>query len=303
MAASNSAQSLFNVDGLVAVVTGGGSGLGLYAARALDANGAKAVYIVGRREETLEKAAATGVNGTIKIIVGDVSSKTDLERIAEQVRKEQGYINLLFANAGISGPGHASLLPKKDNGAKPTVTEYQKALFEPSLEDFTQTAHVNNTAVFYTALAFLDLLDAGNKQKNVAQDSQILVTSSVAGFSRHLASSFAYSTSKAAVTHLVKMLATNFAQNAFHIRANVIAPGLYPSEMTERKTSTLEKHEGEAFAGAHKMAKEDSPAERTGSEEDFAGTVLFMASRAGAYLNGETLLTDGGRASQLPGTY
>jgi NAD(P)-dependent dehydrogenase (short-subunit alcohol dehydrogenase family) len=192
MAASNTAQSLFNVNGLVAVVTGGGSGLGLYAARALDANGAKAVYIVGRREDTLKAAAKTGVNGTIKPIVGDVSNKDDLKRVIEQVRQEQGFVNLLFANAGVSGPSHASFLGKKDEAKKPTIAECQQAWFEPSMEDFTRTAHVNNTAVFYTAVAFLDLLDAGNKQKNVAQDSQILVTSSVAGFSRHLASSFAY---------------------------------------------------------------------------------------------------------------
>jgi len=93
MPATNKIQDLFNVSGLVAVVTGGGmytyatwvcriqpntsqgSGLGLYAARALDANGAKAVYIVGRREKTLQEAAKTGVNGSIIPIVGDVSDK------------------------------------------------------------------------------------------------------------------------------------------------------------------------------------------------------------------------------------
>jgi NAD(P)-dependent dehydrogenase (short-subunit alcohol dehydrogenase family) len=181
-------------------------------------------------------------------------------------------------------------------------------MFEPNVDDFTFAAHVNNTAVFYTAVAFLDLLDAGNKQRNLPQDSQIIVTSSIAGFSRQLASSFAYSSSKAAVTHLVKMLATYFAQAGYHIRANVIAPGLYPSEMTQGTTSNLEAYSGKdghetAFAGAHVVPAENSPAQRTGSEEDFAGTVLYMASRAGAFLNGETLVTDGGRLSQMPSVY
>jgi len=176
------------------------------------------------------------------------------------------------------------------------------------MDEFTRTIHVNNTAVFYTAVAFLDLLDAGNKKRNMPQDSQILVTSSVAGFSRYLASSFAYSTSKAAVTHLVKMLSTHFSQNGYKIRANVIAPGLYPSELTEGQTSKLDQFGGVAghdgvFAGAHKMSAENNPAERTGSEEDFAGVVLFLASKAGAFINGETVLTDGGRISQLPATY
>lgn len=84
--------------------------------------------------------------------------------------------------------------------------------------------------------------------------------------------------------------------------------GLYPSEMTQGSTSKLEKFAGvpnhaEAFSDAHTMTPEASPAERTGSEEDFAGLILFMASRAGAYLNGETMITDGGRLAQLPASY
>ena len=308
MSPTNKATDLFNVNGLVAVITGGGSGLGLYAARALDANGAKAVYIVGRREETLQAAANTAVNGTIKPIVGDVTDKASLTKIADQVRQEQGYINLLFANAGIVGPKHGAMLKEslKDGSSKPTVAEFQKIMFEPPIDDFTFASHVNCSAVFYTAIAFLDLLDAGNKQHNVAQDSQIIVTSSIAGFMRHLSAGFAYNSSKAATTHLVKMLSTYFAQAGFRIRANVIAPGIYPSEMTEGTTRSLQSFEGGrdgAFKGAHVVGAEVSPSERTGSEEDFAGTILYLASRAGAYINGETLVTDGGRLSQLPAVY
>lgn len=76
--------------------------------------------------------------------------------------------------------------------------------------------------------------------------------------------------------------------------------------MTEKSTSALEKWEGGvhgAFADAKVMAKEASPAERTGSEEDIAGTILFMASRAGAYLSGECMVSDGGRLAQLPAAY
>ena len=197
------AASLFNVNGLVAVITGGGSGLGLYAARALDANGAAAIYIVGRREGTLKEAAASAKNGKIIPLVGDVSDKSSLLAIADHVRKEQGYINLLFANAGVAGPRVRDYVPTLATG-KPSIAEMQKGLFQPEMDTFTNTFHVNTTAVYYTAVAFLDLLDAGNKKGNVAQESQILVTSSVAGFSRYLASSFAYSTSKAAVNHLVR---------------------------------------------------------------------------------------------------
>lgn len=302
---TNKIQELFNVNGLVAVITGGGSGLGLYAARALDANGAKAVYIVGRREDTLKEAAKTGVNGTIKPIVGDVTNKESLKKVVEQVKQEQGFINLLFANSGIIGPSNSAPITKSE---PPSVKEFADHCLQPGVEDFTQTFNVNVSGVLYTAMSFLELLDAGNKKRNVAQDSHIVVTSSVAAYSRYLNHGFAYSASKAAVSHLVKMMSTTFAQQGFHIRANVIAPGLYPSEMTQGTTSGLDKfagidgHEG-AFSDAHKMDPKKSPAERTGSEEDFAGTILFMASRAGAYLNGNELLTDGGRVSVLPATY
>lgn len=219
------AASLFNVNGLVAVITGGGSGLGLYAARALDANGAAAVYIVGRREETLKEAAASAKNGKIIPLVGDVSDKSSLLKVADHVRKEQGYINLLFANAGVAGPRVRDYVPTLSNGT-PSIEEMQKGLFEPDMETFNNTFHVNTTAVYYTAVAFLDLLDAGNKKKNVAQESQILVTSSVAGFSRYLASSFAYSTSKAAVNHLVSPIKSfQYSWSNYLLMPRLTSPG------------------------------------------------------------------------------
>ncbi|KAI0012969.1 hypothetical protein F4779DRAFT_643070 [Xylariaceae sp. FL0662B] len=315
MAPANKASDIFNVNGLVAVITGGGSGLGLYAARALDANGAKAVYIVGRREQTLRDAAATAVNGTIRPLVGDVADKDSLLRVAAQVRHEQGYVNLLFANAGASGPNHASAFTAAEDGKGPaSVHEVQRRLFEAPMDAFTAPLHVNVTAVFYTAVAFLDLLDAAVGR--APQDPQVLVTTAVGGLTRHLTSSFAYTVSKAAATHLVKMLATCFGARGIRVRVNALAPGLFPSEMTGAFMGRLADGsgdgggnggawggEGGAYEGARRVPRDVCPAERTGSEEDFAGAVLFLASRAGGYLNGEVLVTDGGRLSQLPATY
>ncbi len=229
-----------------------------------------------------------------------------LKRMLTNTNYFRGFINLLLANAGVSGPKDWQTL--NDRGEKPSIKDFQEALWSPETEEYTEALHINCTAVYYTTLAFLELLDAGNKKRNVAQDSQIIVTSSIAGFSRRLAASFAYSTSKAAVNHLVKMMSTCFAQNEFHIRCNVIAPELYPSEMTQGHTSRMPKFgdvegHGSAFAGAHVMLPDRSPAGRTGSEQDIAGVILFMASQAGAYLNGETMVTDGGRLAQLPATY
>lgn len=293
-------DDLFSTRGMVAVITGGGSGLGLFAARALDATGAKAVYILGRREETLRQAAKSAVHGTIKYIVADVTDGSSLKAAAQRIRKEEGFINLLFANAGAVGPLHSDVL-----GAEISIAEMQDKLLHQSMDDFTSPAMVNNTAVFYTIITFLDLLDAGNRRGNLAQDSQVIVTSSVAGFSRQMAFSFAYSTSKAAVNHLVKMLSTFFAQHGLHIRANLIAPGMYPTEMTAPilKALPLFGSSDDAFKGAVMLSKDSTPAERSGSEAEFAGTFLFLASKAGAYMNGDALISDGGRLTMLPATY
>jgi len=289
-------NSLFGVKGMVAVITGGGSGLGLYVAKALDANGAKAVYIVGRREEMLKKAAKEGVNGSIIPIQGDVTSKESLEAVAERVKKEQGFINVLFANSGILGVRTANLDLPKDR--KPTVKEFKDAMWAPSIEDFTQAFHVNVSGVFYTSLAFLELLDEGNKRGNVEQKSNIIVTSSIAGFSRAIAAGIAYSASKAGTTHLVKLLSTYFGP--YKIRVNAIAPGMFPSEMTDGSA---------AFAGGKdpriegNLPKEICPLERSGTEEDMAGVALFMMSKGGAYISGNVIVPDGGRLSQLPSVY
>lgn len=288
-------NNLFGVKGLVAVITGGGSGLGLAVAKALDANGAKAVYIIGRREESLKKAAAQGVNGSIIPIQGDVTSKDSLQAAADQIQKEHGFINVLFANSGIIGVSAASSGLPTDR--TPTVKEFKDAMWKPSIEDFSQAAHVNVSGVFYTALAFLELLDEGNKRKNVEQKSNIIVTSSIAGFSRRIAAGISYSASKAGTNHLIKTLATTFSP--YKIRVNGIAPGMFPSEMTDGHSAFLNNDPSKEGG----VSKQVCPLERAGSEDDIAGTALFMMSKAGGYLSGNITVVDGGRMGEMPATY
>jgi NAD(P)-dependent dehydrogenase (short-subunit alcohol dehydrogenase family) len=95
---------------------------------------------------------------------------------------------------------------------------------------------INSTAMFYTMLAFLPLLDAGNKDPSsptikTGVKSQFIATSSIGAFSRRPGAGFAYAGSKAAVIHMVKQLSTNLVP--YQIRANVIAPGIYPSVMSD----------------------------------------------------------------------
>jgi NAD(P)-dependent dehydrogenase (short-subunit alcohol dehydrogenase family) len=257
--------------------------------RALALNGAHRVYIVGRRADVLSEAAKS-INADIVIpLPGDVTSQSSLTDMAARVHEETGLVNLVVANAGIMGPR-----PLRTDSC--SVAEYRSHALKTSMEDFTNTYAVNATSVYYTALAFLELLDAGNKSDSVGVRSQIVATSSIGGFSRLSGGSFAYSSSKAAVTHMMKMMGTAFVP--FRIRCNILAPGLVQSELAGEIISKL--GDGGKSGGIDDKV---IPAGRTGTDEDIAGAILYMASRAGAYLNGSVIVVDGGRLGMLPSTY
>ncbi|KAJ4388615.1 hypothetical protein N0V93_006074 [Gnomoniopsis smithogilvyi] len=292
---SLAAADLFTVNSLVAVVTGGATGIGLMIVKALEQNGAK-VYIIGRRKEVLEKVAKEEAkHGNIIPIQGDATSKEDLERIVAQITKETGYINLLVANAGITGPMFTS--PNTLAPSTP-LADLQKQLWNVDPAGFDQTFSVNVRAVYFSIVAFLPLLEAGNQKGNVAQSSQAIITSSIGGFNREPLAHFSYSASKAAVTHMAKQFATVFGK--YKIRFNVIAPGLYPSEMTDGPNSLMERTRN--FT-PEQYATRVSPLGRHGDVEDMAGCILWLASKAGAWLSGMVVVTDGGKLSVVPSTY
>jgi len=256
-------------------------------------NGAAKVYITGRRKEKLEEAAKLSSNVTP--IVGDVNSKESLLQVAEQIRRETGYINLLCANSGYMPPAL---------GVKTTdvsIEEYASKALEQKTEDWNTTFATNSTSVYFTAMAFLTLLDAGNKKDNApGRRSQILVTSSIAGYLRNPANLGAYPASKAATTHLVKHLSGTLAP--YHIRANAIAPGLFPSELAAgliAQGGSSDRDLSEEGAYDYSFI----PATRLGRTDDIVGTMLYMSSRAGAYLNGVINVIDGGRIGLMNGTY
>ncbi|KAK7464839.1 hypothetical protein VKT23_006045 [Stygiomarasmius scandens] len=321
--------SLFNVNGLVAVVTGGGSGIGLMMATALENNGAT-VYIIGRRPDVLQKAAKEH-NRFNRIIPlpGDVTNRESLVSLVEFVKARHGYIDLLVNNAGIARNLYPHPLPSPSNPhlshhppsppASPSfgpslasIKSFQMALWDSgSPEDFAETFATNVTAPYYTTVAFLELLHQGNirQQANHFDSdylngfsiprppfhaSQVITVSSSGSFrvdSKIL--SMSYTLSKSASTHLGKTLANLLAP--WGIRSNVLAPGVWPSEMTTSQTSDV-KLDPTALAST-------VPLQRAGTEEEMAGTILFLASRAGAYLNGSVFLVDGGRVVSASSTY
>jgi len=187
-------------------------------ARALALNGAAKVYIIGRRKEKLEEAAKSVSTNNIIPLVGDVTSKEALGSIISTITSEVGYINVLIANSGILGPQGS--IPQIDISS---IANFQKAYGTSNFQDYADTFNVNTVAVWFTIVAFLGLLDEGNKKGNVSQKSQVIATSSIGGFNRSIPGGFAYGQSKAATTHLIKQLATGLVP--FSIRANAIAPG------------------------------------------------------------------------------
>ncbi|OHE98666.1 short chain dehydrogenase [Colletotrichum orchidophilum] len=285
---------VFNVTGLVAVITGGGSGLGLMFAKALEANGAAKVYIIGRNWQKLEAASKQAKYGNIIPLPGDVTSKESLKESVDYITAREGYINLLVLCAGRSGPGMGD-----DKSGLTTLEDNQRYLLSLDMDDWTNTYHVNVTASFYTAISFLLLLDAGNKQRNFPVQSQVISMSSVGGYCRGLFGSFAYAISKTGVRQITQSLATHFAP--WQIRFNALALGGFRSELTEQMALfklTDPKAEDDGSVPASRAT-----VLRAGREVEAAGAMLYLASLAGGYTNGTVILADGGSASVVPSTY
>jgi NAD(P)-dependent dehydrogenase (short-subunit alcohol dehydrogenase family) len=239
--------------------------------------------------------------------------------MASRVRSESGHINLLICNAGMSGPTLEALKPRY------TLADFVNYAWGSSMEDFNATYNLNCTAVFYTVLAFLELLDEGNKKKNYLK-SQVIATASTASFLRVPRAGYAYTSSKTAVISLIKSLSTFCVP--WGIRFNAIAAGrmmllprppfpsgvflfvltqagilVFPSEMSEIMFKPYIINKEKKITEEGVFSRSYQPAERAGSIEDMAGTTLYMASRAGVFLNGSVMLVDGGKLATMPATY
>ncbi|KAL1607631.1 hypothetical protein SLS60_002565 [Paraconiothyrium brasiliense] len=313
-------SDLFSAKGLVVVITGGGSGLGLAYASALYQNGASKIYLLGRRQTVLEDAISTlqaspsaprNASSVLAAIPCDVTSQTSVEAAVAQVQKEIGYVDVLINNAGVLGPTNGSALYKASS-----IEQLKDAM----LQDFSGSGwdsafKINTQAVIGVSAAFLPLLDAANARRGWArgkvegegsprtQDTsalkkigadedddrmaQIITTASVASFMRHCTAGLCYNATKAGAAHLGKMLSTVLAP--WGVRSNVIAPGPYPSEMTKTRSS--------------RFGTGEVPQGRMGGVNDVSALLLFLVGKGGAYTNGTVQVTDGGRMGVFPGTY
>ena len=227
---SLSAAALFRVDGTVAVITGGGTGIGLIMARALAANGARRVFILGRRRDVVDSAADAankelGVTDVLVPVVCDVTDKASLQASVDTVSANLAGadktgsvgVNLLVCNAGTSGPSMFY-------DPQISVSALRQRMFtDADPAAMTDAFHVNVTGAYFTAMAYLELLDAGNQSSPDSIQSQIVVTSSIASFMRGRFSAAPYVGSKMAILQITKQLSAMLSP--YKIRANALAPG------------------------------------------------------------------------------
>ncbi|POS82848.1 NAD(P)-binding protein [Erysiphe pulchra] len=275
-------SKVFNVAGKVALVTGGGSGIGLMATQALAVNGAR-VYIVGRTKEKLDavvKSHGNGIAGEIVPITADITEKSEIVRLVREIESKEKCLCVLINNAGISG--------NKQEASAKTAEEMRKNLFDKdgsTFDDWCDTYRTNVPQLFFMTMAFLPLLQKATDCHQGYSGTVINITS-ISGIIKKSQHHFGYNASKAAAIHLTKMLASEVAENGLKVRINNIAPGVFPSEMTACESGADQKSHIE------KEKYEKVPARRPGKDEDMAGAVLFAVTNQ--YLNGATIAVDGG---------
>ncbi|MBF6599767.1 MAG: SDR family oxidoreductase [Dehalococcoidia bacterium] len=250
-------DGLFSVEGKVAVITGGSRGIGYMIAQGFVEAGAR-VYITARKADACDAAAAALAKAGICISApGDVATDAGCRAIAEAVGRDERALHVLVNNAGA-------------NWGAP-LADYPDAGFD-------KVFATNLKGVFNLTRALLPLL------QNAASDddpARVINIGSIDGLQAPALETYAYSSSKAAVHHLTRVLAQKLAPQ--RVTVNAIAPGPFESKMMHE---TLERF-GDSIRAS-------CPLGRIGRPEDMAGTAIFLASRAGAYLTGAVIPVDGG---------
>ena len=244
------------LQGKIALVTGGTSGIGLATATLFAAEGAR-VFITGRRKAELDAAAASIPNAIG--IQADSSSSADLKRLFETIKEQAGQIDVLYVNAG-----GGSMAP----------------LGSISEEHFDDTFDRNVKGMVFTVQGALPLLSKG---------ASVVLTSSTAGIVGTPAFSI-YSASKAAVRNLARSWILELKERA--IRINVVSPG----PVRTPGLVELAGPDAVAQQGLLDMLAAQVPLGRVAEPEEIAKAVLFLASDDASFVNGTELFVDGGLA-------
>ena len=250
-------SDLFSIEDKVALVTGGSRGIGAMIARGYVAAGAR-VYLSSRKRDVCDTVASElSALGTCVSMPGDCGTQAGCEALARAMAAREPRLDILVNNAGT-------------NWGAP-LAEYPDAAWDKVLA-------LNVKAIFHLTRACLPMLKAA---ATPADPARVINVGSIDGIRVPLLETYAYSSSKAAVHHLTRVLAVRLAPD--HITVNAVAPGPFESRMMQE---TLERFR-DAIVGS-------CPLGRIGEPEDMAGVAIYLASRAGAYVTGAVIPVDGG---------
>lgn len=251
--------TLFSLEGRVALVTGGSRGIGRMIAEGFLAQGAK-VYITARKAEACDAAAAElSAFGPCVSLPGDISTAEGLGDVVARFRERESRLDVLVNNAGAAWGAPFDEFP--ESGWDKVMDLNVKALF------------------FLTQTLAPELRAVGGAGEHLAK---VINIASIDGISPNPLETYSYHASKAAVIHLTKRLALRLIPDGIAVTA--IAPGAFASDMNIDARDRADEIVAEIPSG------------RIGMPEDMAGAAIYLASRAGDYVVGSTLVVDGGIA-------
>lgn len=242
------------LDGKIAVVTGGSSGIGLEAAKRFVLEGAH-VFITGRRQSELDKAKAE-IGRNVTTVQGDVAHLDDLDRLYAKVKAEKGSIDIIVAGAGI-----VEFIPFEDT----------------TPEHFDKTFGVNARGTYFTVRKALPILNEGASIVLVSSTAHLLGVPVLS----------TYSATKSAIRSFTKTWMSALAPR--RIRVNTVSPGATDTPMFDTVART--KEESDALKA--QMAA-DIPLGRIALPEEVASAIFFLASSESSFVNGIDLVVDGG---------
>ena len=243
--------------GKIALITGGSSGLGLATAKRFVAEGAY-VFITGRRQPELD-AAVKEIGGNVSAIRGDVSNLADLDRVFVTIKKQKGRLDILFANAG--------------GGTFVPLEQVTEAHFDKYFD-------INVKGTLFTVQKALPLIPAGGV---------IVITGSMVSIKGFPAFGV-YSATKAALRSFARTWSVDLKSK--NIRVNVISPGTVVTPGYKSELGLTD----EQIEGFKAQAAATTPLGRTGTPDEIAKAVVFLASDDSSFVNGIELFVDGGAA-------
>jgi NAD(P)-dependent dehydrogenase (short-subunit alcohol dehydrogenase family) len=250
-------ESLFSVKGKVALVTGGSRGIGLMIARGFLESGAK-VYISSRKKDVCDAVAQQLSSvGECVSVPADVSTVAGCQALAKEIATREVRLHVLVNNAGAAWGG--------------TLAEYPEAGWDKVID-------TNVKSVFFLTKELIPLLEKAGTPQDPAR---VINVGSIDGIKAPFLETYAYPASKAAVHHMTRDLAVKLGGR--NITVNAIAPGPFESQMTKWMLDNYQQ-----------QFEKQCPMRRIGAPADMAGVAIYLASRAGAYVNGVVIPVDGG---------